>query len=77
MRAALIISEAGLDIDGFIIFVFRANHNPVPRGAAIVRGDESRGENSPSPLTHRGDARARLDPPAFRAFDKRAPTGYK
>jgi hypothetical protein len=54
-RVPLIISEAGREIEGFVIFVIRANLNPVFPGAAIVGGDESRGEISPSPITHRGE----------------------
>jgi hypothetical protein len=63
----MIISEAEQEIEGFVIFIVRSNLNLPPPGAAIVGGDEFRGENRPSLLTQRGEG--------CRDFDKQAPIG--
>lgn len=63
----MIISEAERGMEGFVIFVVRANLNLPPPGATIVGGDEFRGENRPSLLTQRGEG--------CRDFDKQAQIG--
>jgi len=65
----------------FVIFVVRANLNlPLPE-AAIVGGDESRGENRPSHLTYKGEVpnglgRTRF-PEGSQALTNNGESGYK
>ena len=60
-----IISNNKEKIEILRIFVILANLNPVFPGAAIVGGDESRGEISPSPLTHKGEGSTDRPAPVF------------